>query len=753
MAGELRVEMIIGGAVDPTLGQAFSQIVQQIAQQVDQVESLALRIGDALRLTTQSALPLATAFQTANHIAVESAGKWQAALDDIARKLSGQLDLLSALTKAYADLGKAAGGIRSPAVAQPSEKDSAREKITDASQTLVKSASSSVDRYAHYEGIVTKLVRQGETDPSKWEEKKAAVEAEIGRMMYATSLGRTEAASQLWGMYDAGMTLDASVSQGRLAARFSDGQQVDERVTSGLFRTLTTNGVSGEQLENVLNSMIDKSGNFGVGNTAEAVTRLLPALGGGPEDVARLVAILQQEAEKTGNPVEVMSAARARFLEYKQAGGSQAADLQQYGQKYMPTTSVAPDHIQSRLEDRKQTLEWQQKERESSSERLSVGIGGALAPIYSTWTNVMTQATNLLGVVVEKLSGVVTVLGGVVVGAAALVTGYAAFAKGKLLLDAGKAVLGPQGKVLTEAWKRSDVPGSSTGAWARVKQAARTVDSFVPDGLRPTKASKWGGGIAGAIGGAFMAAETFENAETGREKAEGYGEAAGTVVGTVLGGFLGPVGAIAGSYVGAVVGKSVGRKINEYWGDDGKKNPENADPSSSEASVAGTPQLGAAAKEAGGGPSIPAVQQPTDREPGDAVRATGSTPAERPASQTPGAGSGQPGAAFGGQSAPAALQLAGREPGEVVRSMATSTATPALPATVGPTNATITNTTSQQFSVSPSISINVQGIVTDPAELARVLEPEVQRMFAGLATRANTGGEIYDTTNQLYGYA
>lgn len=745
MAGELRVEVKSAIVFDPVLGKVYSQIESQ----VEKIEKLAQRIGDVLRVTTDKALPLANAFKTANDTAAESAKRWQFSLEDIGRKLADQLDRVPKLAKAYEGLGRAMEAARLPA-GQSSNRQSARETVVGASQTVLDSAGSSVDQFANYEGIVKKLVRHGENDPNKWGDQKAKIEATIGKMMHGTSLSRTEAASQLWSMFDAGMTIDEASADGVLAANFRAGLQLDEGTTSGLFRTLRANGLEKKSLEKFLNTMIGQVGDFGVGNTAEALTRLLPELGKTEEDAVRLVAILQQESKNTTNPVDVMSRSRALFLEYKAAGGETAANLERYGQGEMPKppeageTDKPVNHINAKLSDRRQDLQWQQKAYESSRERVSVGIGVALAPIYSAWTDLMTKATNVLGVIVEKMSGVITALGAVVVGTAALVTAYAALAKGKLLLQAGKTLLEPrsskarkvfrqkkndkrtdrerarqagrtfldptgkQGKTLSDVRKafteRVDpATGAKTGFLGRTANAAKTLTKLLPEPLQYSTGKMIGGGLLGGVGGAMTAIDTFENAETGQEKAEGYGEAAGTVIGSVLGGFLGPLGSIAGGYIGGLAGKYVGGKINEYWGDD-KEKAESAGQPAAQATETAPKPLGSAVKETAPAPAVSVAQPPAVLEPGAVVREMNNT----------------------------------------------TTAAVSLPETVASTSSTVTNNRSQQFMVTPNISINVQGVVTDPAAFARVLEPEMNKMFKGLAAGVQRDGELYDSMNQIH---
>ena len=106
---------------------------------------------------------------------------------------------------------------------------------------------------------------------------------------------------------------------------------------------------------------------------------------------------------------------------------------------------------------------------------------------------------------------------------------------------------------------------------------------------------------------------------------------------------------------------------------------------------------------------------------------------------------------FGGGQVP---QFQRFENGDVVRSLAGGTpAAVALPVSGQSTPSSSTTTSPQHFAVSPNIAINVQGSVTDPAELVRALQPEIQRMFNGFAAQANAGGQMYDRTDDLYGYA
>lgn len=783
MAGELIVEVRIGGAVDPALGQVFSQIEQQIGQ----LESFAVRIGEALRLTTQSALPLATAFKTANDTAAESAGKWEAALLGIDKKLSSQLDTtLPKLTKAYQELGKAMESARLPNAGQTSQKPSPGATISNASREVQKSATSSVDTFASYDAIVSNLVIQGEKDPSKREDQKQKINAEVARMSYGTSLSRTESANQLMSLFDEGMTLGDAIQEGRLAASFTDSQQVPERVTAGLIRTTHNNGIESKDRRLFLNTMIGQvaEGSFGIANTAQAVTRLLPQVGAGQKDAIRLVAILQMESVKTSNFNEVISAAKARFLEYKSEGGEEANDLDRYGQKFMPKNPGSPpDYIKADLATRGETLESQQRERKSADERLSLAIGEGLAPIYAHWTALAAEATNILSAVVEGLGVVVTGVGGLVLGATGLVKVFGMVNQGTALAGAASALFSPQGS-----------GQASTGG----------------------ALSRWMPGIASAtsvVAGAGKAYDTYQNATTFKEKAEGYGQAAGMVIGGVGGALVGArfggwVGSAAlsavGGYLLGAVGKKVGGVIGDIWGDDST----GSEPQTAQNSPEMSGKLGAASKEvAPWGPSLkqssPEIRSGALllKQPGNSEVGPGSLLLKQPSDSNAGPGTlllkqqsnseSGPGSLllkpqskpddipFGsnrGNPAPtvsisnaandAAHGALGQyarghvpqfqrfENGDVVRSLVGGTpAAVALPVSGQPALSSSTTISPQHFAVSPNIAINVQGSVTDPAELVRALQPEIQRMFNGFAAQANAGGQMYDRTDDLYGYS
>lgn len=173
-------------------------------------------------------------------------------------------------------------------------------------------------------------------------------------------------------------------------------------------------------------------------------------------------------------------------------------------------------------------------------------------------------------------------------------------------------------------------------------------------------------------GGTFVEAgmkayDTFENAETQDEKAEGYGGAAGGLGGALAGGAAGAaigsvvpvIGTVIGGAIGALIGGIGGDKIGSWMG---KKIFGSDDAESEQAEK------------------------------------------EKPAAPVP---------------------------GDVVRSLAAATPAPtSMPAIAKASEpAKQVPKVDQQFAFSPSLQVTVQGDVKDPAQVAREVEPYMRRMF------------------------
>jgi len=189
-----------------------------------------------------------------------------------------------------------------------------------------------------------------------------------------------------------------------------------------------------------------------------------------------------------------------------------------------------------------------------------------------------------------------------------------------------------------------------------------------------------------------MALETFQNAKTKDEKAEGYGSAAGNLAGTMA-------GAAAGAAIGSVVpiiGTAIGGMIGAYLGSQG-----------------GAALGGSLGKSLFGG---------EDEKPEQTAKA--------PVPSTP------------LMMASAAQQ--GPVLGDVARSMAVTAPLKSAALAIRPKEPAKPEPAKvdQQFQYSLSMPVTVQGDVKDPQTLAQDLMPHMQRMMAD-AARSNAA-KLYD---------
>jgi|GEM_PF-6771877 len=774
MAGELRVETRIGSAVDPSVGQALSQTEQQVRQ----FEGFALRIGEALRQVNEAASPLAENSGTNEDVAVPGS-IWLLAIGDISKYLSEVPPKLDDLIKATVGLGKTMETLHGDGAKGSLADQTPGDIISSASKSASNVADRTIDNFAQYDAMVEKLVANGQKDASLRPADTKAINALTRDIYEETGMSPTNAIGLLTRMFEAGMDLPTVKDQGLRAARVVAGQPMGSAVASDLFRALNTGKVDQKDLVGVVNTVIDQAGkgDFGLESTAKALSQLLPQVGSGKDDVIRLSAIIQAESKKGGNYYEVLNRAKASFLEYKRNGSAVVPGPEAYGEKFVPSPGEpSPDHIAIDLAKRKETLASQLEKRESSEERLSIVTGKALSSIVSAWTEWMTLATDALSDVVDTFSGAVTVLGGVALGGFGLVKGLGAIGKAKLVVDATRALANPAGAEPAE-------PGGKGGLWSRIKLTAGRLMGTVRDVEGPPRPPAAGGflqrlvesryfkplGVAGALLPAgFKAVDTMENATTFKEKAQGYGQAIGMAIGGV-GGMLfgtsagllaGPLGALiggtafgaAGSYGGGQVGKWIGGMIGDLGredsGDAAEGTPQ-ASGSSSEADAKSRSQPSGLGLElwllkhllgGGGNASITeAGASPLGkRVPGDAINLTreglGMLRSEPSLQAQPVA------SAPGGE---VVRSLLGETPAETVLPEKGSASALAIASASAP---------SQHFAVTPNIDINVQGILTDPVELVRVLESEIQRMFTGIAARANTSGQLFDRVDDTQAY-
>lgn len=254
--------------------------------------------------------------------------------------------------------------------------------------------------------------------------------------------------------------------------------------------------------------------------------------------------------------------------------------------------------------------------------------------------------------------------------------------------------LGRVGQALRNVFSRRGVGRVAKGAASIGSTALKGIGSLFK-GLAP--AIK-GVGLLSVLGSGLKVADTYQNAKTRDEKAEGYGGAAeglagslvgakmGLAAGAALGSVVPGLGTAIGGAIGAAIGGTVGYFGGDALGSYAGKAMFGSDDSLKRMPAAGPLMMVNAGKD------IPPVL-------GDLAKSfkTGQTPPVM---------------------------------GQVVRSMGSAAPSVAVPAMLkAPEPAKQVPKVDQQFAFSPNLQVTVQGDVKDPAQLAREVEPYMRRMF------------------------
>lgn len=232
--------------------------------------------------------------------------------------------------------------------------------------------------------------------------------------------------------------------------------------------------------------------------------------------------------------------------------------------------------------------------------------------------------------------------------------------------------------------------GAAASTAAAAAPLGATASRFAPKAMmgKGLGFAKVGAPMA-LIEAGLIAADTYQNAETRDEKAEGYGNAAGTLAGTLA-------GAAAGAAIGSVVpviGTVVGGLIGGFLG-----------------SWGGGELGGAVGKAAFGGPDKP-IERLAQPSPLLLPKPSG------------------PGISRFAQLAP--TPATGPLMGDVARSLATSPSAAAVPALLSAGAAAKPDPArvEQAWTFAPTMPVTVQGDVKDPRQLAQEMMPYMRQLF------------------------
>lgn len=383
-------------------------------------------------------------------------------------------------------------------------------------------------------------------------------------------------------------------------------------------------------------------------------------------------------------------------------------------------------------------------------------IGDAIRPATDMAAQGLTWVARSLTRVTESASPLVLGVTALGAGFIALKNAMAVFKIGKGMLNVARGSMMGDPKVVQRVFvTNAPASGGSSG----------TGDLGDADGKRDKRSKggkgRTGGGLSvgsvvkgaaaiAVVDAGMKAVDTYQNAETRDEKAEGYGEAAGGLAGTLAGaaagaavGSLVPViGTAVGGVVGGILGSMGGTDVGGWLGKKlfgGEDDPVAEAPAAAPISLLkpvqvgpAVPSLGATA-QAFAPKAAPVTSAPVSYDPRDpASKDPFLLPALNNKVRFPGAAPVRPDS----------LQPAANM-GDVVRSMAVAKpAAEAVPAILKAPEASKPEPKpeppkiDQQFTFSPALSVTVQGDVKDPAQLARDLSPHLQRLFDDFSRQA-----------------
>jgi TP901 family phage tail tape measure protein len=225
--------------------------------------------------------------------------------------------------------------------------------------------------------------------------------------------------------------------------------------------------------------------------------------------------------------------------------------------------------LDKNLEERRQSSAQKWAEMAQGMDDAMRAIGDAFRPVTDAVAGGLTSVAQGLSKLSDESPRLVTGIGAAVAAVIAAQTAFSSFKIAKGLLNIGRGSLGgnpniPQKVIVT------NMPAGGAGGLD-----GGGVDAEGGKGKKGGRGGRFGGGrgasvgmgvkgpaIFAAVDSMFKAVDTYQNAETQDEKAEGYGGAAGGLAGAIAGAsagaFIGSVVPVIGTVVGGAIGAALG---------------------------------------------------------------------------------------------------------------------------------------------------------------------------------------------------
>jgi phage tail tape-measure protein len=769
MANKLSLGLVIGGAVDSSLGAAFKNVsgeMKKLEAQTMRAKGLQKVIGETMRLRDE--------WKKAYDSGAANAGALLKKLEANNASLKKQGIEVGRLSKEYMALGKVVRSAEFKAKGMGQVQDG-QESLRSGFGTAVAGttlAAVPTKVSADFQAIIRDIAIKSGTANTQQEVNTAR---DIVQTSKDTGMANTQVAELVNQLVGGGMDLTEALKYAPVAAKFAVGQGASGADTAKMILAMQNNAkiTDPQKMEQALASvaLLGQQGSFEAAYMAKWFPELLAQMAGtgitGQEAVTQLGAMLQVQIKSAGSADEAannlknwvakigsedtvkgyadagidyqgsMNAAigkglstfeasfelARRYVEKTDPKKSKQFDqgLTQISQETDPAKAQAmADALAATLRTgdlfadmqvktalmaytqnkkfyadlkkgasdpsgpRKDILDKNLSERrESSSQRWAEtgqafndslrAIGDALRPATDALATGIAGAARGLTALSEQAPQVVLGLAAVSAGALVLGKAWATLKIGRGLANIARGSAGDRSNIVQRVFVTNANDGDNDGLDHGKEGKGGKGKS---PASRMSRGMKVGGALA-VVGAGVQALDTYQNATTLDEKAEGYGEAAGGLAG-------GLAGAAAGAAIGSVIpllGTAIGGVIGGIVG------------------AWGGGELGATlGKALFGGPD---------------------TPAKAPIGILP--------------------MATGQEVGAVVRSMENAPAAPVTAAALMSSTAVKTPEwpkVDQQFTFAPAPVITVQGDVKDPAQLAQALMPHLQRQFEDFAREA-----------------
>jgi len=770
MANKLSLGLVIGGAVDSSLGAAFKNVsgeMKKLEAQTTRAKGLQKVIGETMRLRDE--------WKKAHDSGAANADALLRKLETNTNSLRKQGVEVGRLRQEYLALGKVvrSAEFKAKGMEQVQEgQESLRSGFgTAVAGTTLAAVPTKVS--ADFQAIIRDIAIKSGTANTQQEVNTAR---DIVQTSKDTGMANTQVAELVNQLVGGGMDLTEALKYAPVAAKFAVGQGASGTDTAKMILAMQNNAkiTDPKKMEQALASvaLLGQQGSFEAADMAKWFPELLAQMASsgitGQDAVTQLGAMLQVQIKSAGSADEAannlknwvakigsgetvkgyadagidyqgsMNAAIGKGLSTFEASFELARryvektdpkkakqlnqGLTQISQETDPAKAQAmADALAATLRTgdvfadmqvktalmaytqnkkfyadlkkgasdpngpRKDILDKNLNERRETSAQRWAETGQAFNDSLRAIGDALRPATDALAI---GISGAARGLTALSEQAPQVVLGLAAVSAGALVLGKALAML-KIGRGL------ANIARGSAGDRSNIVQRVfvTNANDGDDDGLDHGKEGKGGkgkspasrmsrgmkvGGALGVVGAGIQVVDTYRNATTRDEKAEGYGGAVGGLMGGVLGGAA--AGAVLGSIV-PVVGTTIGGIIGGMLG-------------------------------AWGGGEIGATM-------GKALFGGPDTSAKAPIGIVP--------------------MAAGQGVGAVVRSMDSAPAEPVTAAALMSSTAAKTPEwpkVDQQFTFAPAPVFQVQGDVKDPAQFVREMMPYLRRQFDDFAREA-----------------